>query len=72
VPGTRAFLAFSAARRPQEARFFLWPLQLSLLIAGVMFAYQFLFHRHAPLYALGSVVELSQVGFYYFLTRKIS
>ena len=72
VPGTRAFLAFSAARRPGEARFFLWPLQLSLLIAGAMFAYLFLFYRHAALYALGSIVELSQVVFYYVLGRKLS
>jgi len=71
VPGTRAFLVFAAARRPHEGKFFLWPLQISLLIAGAMFAFQFFFRRHAPLYALGCVVELGQVIFFSFLGRKL-
>ena len=41
VPGTRAFLVFSAARRPAAATLFLWPLQISLLLAAAMFAFQF-------------------------------
>ncbi len=70
VPGTRAFLAFAAARRLAEARLYVKVLQASLLIAAVMFALQFLF-KHAPLYAIGFFIELLQVVFYYYLNRKL-
>jgi len=71
VPGTRAFLAFAAARRPAEARLYVQVLQVSLLLAAALFAWQFIFHKHAPLYALGFFVEFIQVVFYLFLYRKL-
>jgi hypothetical protein len=71
VPGTRAFLAFSAARRPNEARFCANVLQVSLLLAAALFAWQFIFHKHAPLYVLGFFVELIQVIFYMILLRRL-
>ena len=69
VPGTRAFLAFSAARRPAAARLCVTVLQISLLLAAVLFAWQFVIYKHAPLYVLGFFVELIQVAFYHFLRR---
>lgn len=69
VPGTRAFLAFSAARRPAAARLCVTVLQISLLLAAVLFAWQFVIYKHAPLYVLGFFVELIQVVFYHFLRR---
>ncbi|NVM21288.1 MAG: hypothetical protein HWN68_05865 [Desulfobacterales bacterium] len=71
VPGTRAFLAFAAAQRPAEARLYVKVLQISLLLAAVLFAWQFLFHKHAPLYAIGFFVELVQMVFYLFLSKKL-
>ncbi len=71
VPGTRAFLAFAAARRPAEARLYVQVLQVSLLLAAALFAWQFIFHKHAPLYALGFFVEFAQVVFYLFLYKKL-
>jgi len=71
VPATRAFLAFTASRRPREARLCIGILQISLLVAGLMFFYQFVLHKRAPLYALGCIVELVQVGFYFFLARRL-
>jgi hypothetical protein len=71
VPGTRAFLAFSAAQRPAEARVCVKVLQISLLLAAALFAWQFLFHKHAPLYALGFLIEFIQVAFYLFLCKKL-
>jgi hypothetical protein len=72
VPGTRAFLAFAAARRPAEARLYVGVLQVSLLLAAALFAAQFVFHRHAALYALGFLVESIQVVFYYSLNPKLA
>jgi hypothetical protein len=69
VPGTRAFLAFSAARRPAAARLCVTILQISLLLAAVLFAWQFVIYKHAPLYVLGFFVELIQIAFYHFLRR---
>ncbi len=71
VPATRAFLAFTASRKPREARLCVRALQISLVVPGLMFFYQFVFHKQAPLYALGCIVELVQVGFYSFLTRRL-
>lgn len=71
VPGTRAFLAFSAARKPTAARLYVTVLQISLLLAAALFAWQFIFHKHAPLYALGFFVEFAQVVFYLFLYKKL-
>ena len=71
VPGTRAFLAFSAAQRPAEALVCVKVLQISLLLAAALFAWQFLFHKHAPLYALGFLIEFIQVAFYLFLCKKL-
>jgi hypothetical protein len=71
VPGTRAFLAFTAARRPAEARLCVRVLQVSLVLAAIFFARQFLFYRHAPIYALGFFTEVIQVVFYHFLYRKL-
>jgi len=72
VPGTRAFLAFTASRRPAYARLCVAVLQVSLAIAGIMFALHFVFYKHAPLYAIGFFVELLQVLFYSCLKRKLS
>jgi hypothetical protein len=69
VPGTRAFLAFSAARRPAAARLYVTVLQISLLLAAVLFAWQFVIYKHAPLYVLGFFVELIQIAFYHSLRR---
>jgi hypothetical protein len=69
VPGTRAFLAFSAARKPTAARLYVKVLQVSLLLAAALFAWQFVFHKHAPLYVLGFFIEFVQVVFYLFLCR---
>ncbi|MDY6952315.1 MAG: hypothetical protein SWE60_12445 [Thermodesulfobacteriota bacterium] len=71
VPGTRAFLAFAAARRPVQARLYVRVLQVSLLLAAALFAVQFVFHKHAPLYAVGFFLESIQVVFYLFLNRKL-
>ena len=71
VPGTRAFLAFSAARRPIEARLCVKVLQVSLVLAGLMFAWQFVFTKHAPLYVIGFFAEAVQVAFYVLLSRRL-
>ena len=71
VPGTRAFLAFSAARRPSEARLCVKVLQVSLVLAGLMFAWQFVFNKHSPLYVIGFLTEAVQVVFYVFLSRRL-
>lgn len=71
VPGTRAFLAFTAARRAAEARLCVKVLQISLLLAAALFAWQFLFYKHAALYALGFAMESVQVVFYFFLNRRL-
>jgi hypothetical protein len=71
VPGTRAYLAFSAVQRPAEARLYVKVLQVSLLLAAVLFAWQFIFHKRAPLYAIGFLIEFIQVVFYLFLCRKL-
>ena len=71
VPGTRAFVAFSAARNPGRARFCLQVLQISLLIPGALFAWQFVFSKHAPLYAIGCLVEIVQVITYFFIGKKL-
>ena len=71
VPGTRAFLAFSAAQRPAEARLYVKVLQISLLLAAALFAWQFVFHKHAPLYALACLIEFIQVFFYLILCQKL-
>jgi hypothetical protein len=69
VPGTRAFLAFSAARQPTAARIYVGVLQVSLLLAAALFAWQFVFHKHAPLFVLGFFIETAQVIVYLFLCR---
>ncbi len=69
VPGTRAFLSFSAARKPTAARLYVKVLHVSLLLAAALFAWQFVFHQHAPLYVLGFLIEFVQVVFYLFLSR---
>lgn len=71
VPGTRAFLAFSASRRPAYAPLCVTVLQVSATIAGIMFALHFVFYKHAPLYAIGFFVELLQVFLYVYLKRKL-
>jgi hypothetical protein len=71
VPGTRAFLAFSAAQRPAESRPYVRVLQISLLLAAALFAWQFIFYKHAALYALGFFIECIQVVFFLFLCQKL-
>lgn len=71
VPGTRAFLAFTAARRPVETVLCVRVLQVSLALAATLFAWQFVFHKHAALYALGCLIESIQVLFYLLLNRKL-
>lgn len=71
VPGTRAFLAFTAARRPTEARLCIKVLQVSLVLAAILFAMQFVFREHAPLYVLGFFLEAVQVIFYLYLYRRV-
>jgi hypothetical protein len=71
VPGTRAFLAFTAARRPTEARLCIKILQVSLVLAAILFALQFNFRKYAPLYALGFFLEAVQVVFYLYLYQKL-
>jgi hypothetical protein len=71
VPGTRAFLAFAAARNPVQARLYVQVLQVSLLLAAALFAWQFIIRKHAPIYVLGFFVEFGQVVFYHFLGRKL-
>ena len=71
VPATRAFLAFSAAQRPADVRLYVKVLQISLVVAGALFAWQFVFHKHAPLYALGCLIEFMQVIFYLLLYKKL-
>ena len=71
VPATRAFLAFSAAQNPAEVRVYLKVLQISLVVTGGLFAWQFIFHKHAPLHALGCLIEFLQVVFYLVLTKKL-
>jgi hypothetical protein len=71
VPGTRAFLAFTAAQNPAQGRLCIKALQVSLLLAGLLFARHFLFYRPAPIYALGFLTELIQVGLYLFIYRRL-
>jgi hypothetical protein len=71
VPGTRAFLAFSAAQKPAQARLCVKVLQISLVLAGIFFAWQFIFHTHAPLYVIAFLTEAVQVVFYLFLIRRL-
>ncbi len=71
VPATRAFLAFNAARKPANARFCVKVLQVSLVVTGALFAWQFFFRKHAALYALGCLAEFMQVFFYQALSREI-
>jgi hypothetical protein len=71
VPGTRAFAAFAAARRPTQARVCIKVLQVSLLLAAALFSWQFVFGKHAPLYVLGFFIEIIQVVFYLFLSRRV-
>lgn len=71
VPGTRAYLALAAARKAAAARLYVNVLQISLVLAAVMFAWQFLFYKHAALYALGFLTEVAQGVFYLFLNRKL-
>lgn len=71
VPGTRAFVAFSAARRPDRAKFCVHVLQISLLIPAALFAWQFLSSKHAPLYVLGFLAEVLQVIFYRIIAKKL-
>ena len=71
VPATRAFLAFSAAQSPADIRVYLKVLQISLVVTGGVFAWQFIFHKHAPLYALGCLIEFLQVVFYLILSKKL-
>jgi hypothetical protein len=72
VPGTRAFLAFAAARRPVETGLYVRVLQVSLALTATLFAWQFLFHNHAALYALGFLIESIQMVFYLLLSRKLA
>jgi hypothetical protein len=71
VPGTRAFLAFAAAQRSVETGLCVRVLQVSLALTATLFAWQFLFHEHAALYALGFLLESIQVVFYLILSRKL-
>jgi hypothetical protein len=71
VPGTRAFLAFSAAQRPLESRSYVKVLLASLLLAAALFAWQFIFYRHAALYAVGFFVECIQGVFFLFLCQRL-
>ena len=71
VPGTRAYLALAAARKAAAARLYVNVLQISLILAAVLFAWQFLFYKHAALYALGFLTEVAQGVFYLFLNRKL-
>jgi hypothetical protein len=71
VPGTRAFLAFTASRRPAYAPLCVTILQVSLAIAGIMFALHFVFYKHAPLYVIGFFVELLQILIYCYIKRKL-
>lgn len=71
VPGTRAYLALAAARKAAAARLYVNVLQVSLILAAVMFAWQFLFYKHAALYALGFLTEVAQGVFYLFLKPKL-
>jgi hypothetical protein len=71
VPGTRAFLAFTASRKAREARLCVKVLQVSLVLAAVFFALQFILGKPAPLYALGFFLEAVQVVFYLYLYRKL-
>jgi hypothetical protein len=71
VPATRAFVAFAAARNRAPARFCVQVIQISLIIPGILFAYQFVFSKHAPIYVIGCLVEVVQILFYVFLRRKL-
>jgi hypothetical protein len=71
VPGTRAYLALAAARKAAAARLYVNVLQVSLILTAVMFAWQFLFYKHAALYALGFLTEVAQGVFYLFLNPKL-
>lgn len=71
VPGTRAFLAFAAARNPADVRLYARILQVSLLLVAALFAWQFIFYKHAPLYVLGFFIELTQVALYFVLCRRL-
>ena len=71
VPATRAYLAFAAARKPAEARIFVRILWVSLLVTAIVFAWQFVFRKHAALYALACLIESVQVVFYLFLCKRL-
>ena len=71
VPATKAYLAFTAARSPEDARLCVKVLQVSVVLTGALFAWQFLFHKHAALYVLGFLAEFTQVAFYQVLSRKL-
>jgi hypothetical protein len=71
VPATRAYLAFAAARKPAEARIFVRILWVSLLVTAIVFAWQFVFRKHAALYALACLIESVQVIFYLFLCKRL-
>ena len=70
VPATRAFVAFSAARNPARAEFCVQVIQISLLVPAAVFAWQFVFSKHAPLYAISVLVEMVQVFFFVILRKK--
>jgi hypothetical protein len=72
VPATRAFVALSAARNPARAEFCIQVIQISLLVPAAVFAWQFVFSKHAPLYVIGVLVEMMQVLFYGLLKRRIT
>lgn len=72
VPVTRAFLAFTASRRPALARLCVAVLQVSLTTTAIMFALHFVFYKHAALYAIGFFIELLQVLFFACLKPKPS
>lgn len=71
VPGTRAFLAFSAAQSPAAARLCVKALQVSLLLAAIIFAWQFVVQGHALLYALAFLIEAVQLVFYFLLLKRL-
>jgi hypothetical protein len=71
VPATRAFVSFSAARNPARAEFCVQVIEISLLVPAAVFAWQFVFFKHAPLYVIGVFVEMVQVFVYLILKRKL-
>ncbi|MBW2645842.1 MAG: hypothetical protein JRE23_06665 [Deltaproteobacteria bacterium] len=66
-----AVLAFAAARHPAYERVFINLLQASLIIAAISFAFHFIFHQRALLYAIGFGTEIIQIVFYYFLMSRL-